>query len=158
MGKTVRIDHRPAPRSKGVPKILKQGRLEDAHPEPEVPTDEVVQLRKQVTEQRGEIERLETAVSVKTAETKQLKQSLQHARDETARAHEEAQQPELEGTIPSCIEIVTVDDIQRDQDNATLTVLADLDGTIGETLVRLPVDQIIAMIRKKKQDGKPTDG
>ena len=83
MGKNRTIDHRRPPRSAGIPMKLHNGFSVPANPEPEVATDEVVQLRKETTQQRGALEEMERKLRTKTAETQALKQALQDARDET---------------------------------------------------------------------------
>ncbi|KKN41371.1 hypothetical protein LCGC14_0723920 [marine sediment metagenome] len=130
--------------------VMRNGLRVQANPEPEVATDEVVQLRRETAKQRGCIEALEQKVRVKTAETAGLKQQLQNARDETNYLRLQAQQPELEGTVPNRIEIVTVDDISRQNGTATMTVLADVDGTVGETHVLIPIPQLKAVIKGKQ--------
>jgi len=151
MGKVIIVDHRQPPASAKIPKILRGGEKVPANPEPEIPTDEVVQLRRQVITHKGEIEEMDRRLRIKTAETRQLKQSLQDARDETHHVRQQAQQPELEGTVPERIEIITMDDIERHDDNVTVQVLANLDGTVGETQLSLSVQQLKILIKRKKQ-------
>jgi hypothetical protein len=151
MGKKRFIDHRQPPRSAGVPQVLRNGTKVPASPEPEIETDEVVQLRRRTVKQRTEIEELDRKLRVKSAEVAALKQQLQNARDETRNVLREAQQPELEGHTPERIEIVTVDDISRENDVATMKVLADLDGTVGETNIVVPVQQLKSIIRQKQR-------
>lgn len=150
MGRHKTIDHRPPPRSAGIPMVLKGGEKVPAHPVAEVATDEVVQLRLLTRQQRGAIDGLEQQVQVSQAQLQGLKQQLQDARDETHNLRRLQQQPEQEGKMPNRIEIVTVDAIKRSGNQATMTVLADLDGTVGETHVVIPVKQIKTLIRQKK--------
>ena len=134
--------------------VLKNGEKVPAHPVPEVETDEVVQLRRLTRQQAGAIDNLEQKLRVNQAELQGLKQQLQDARDETTNIRRLQQQPEQEGLLPNRIEIVTVDEIKRSGDTATMTVLADLDGTVGETHVVLPVKQVKLLIQQKQQAKK----
>lgn len=152
MGKHIIIDHREAPPAAKIPMVVRNGIGVPANPEPEVPTDEVVQLRQKTEQQRGKIEALNQQVRIKTAETKALKRSLQDARDEAANLRYQRQQPELEGHMPARIEIATIDDIERQDDIVSLKVLADVDGTVGETEVQLSFQQLKLIIKAKRQE------
>lgn len=152
MGKNRFMDHRRPPKSAGIPQILRGGQKVPYEPEPEIPTDEIVQLRRETVRQRGEIEELERKLRVATAQLKGIKQQLQDARDETRYLRHQQQQPELEGQVPNRIEIVTVDAIQRQNETATMLVLADIDGTMGETNVVMPIPQLKRIIKRKQKE------
>ncbi len=158
MGRHRTIDHRQPPRAAGIPMILKGGEKVPSHPVAEVATDEVVQLRALVRHQAGAVDGLEQKLRVSRAELQGLKQALQDARDETTNIRRLQQQPEQEGQLPNRIEIVTVDEIKRSGDTATMTVLADLDGTVGETHMVMPVNQVKILIKQKQAKKVQPDG
>lgn len=159
MGKYRHIDHREPPREAGIPKIARNGLKVDYDPVPEDPNDPLVVARKQVVELGGQLSRAQEKLRIAETETKMLKQALNDAREESVGLRQQMRAREDEGITAERIEIVTVDEIERAGDTATVTALCDVDGHVDEARVVIPVSLIKQLIQKKrKTNGQPPAG
>lgn len=162
MGKRRHIDHRRPPKEAGIPRVLRQGKKVAAHPEPESPEEQ--KRREAQTALEGRAGQLEEQLRVKDIEVQALKQLVIDAREalaaNRAKQLEAAAEPAAdEPPAPQRINIVTVDDIEKNQSTATLQVLLEADGAVGEAVVTIPVEQLKQIIRQKKrkaQDAQST--
>jgi len=159
MGKKKHIDHRQPSREAGIPKIMRHGLKVEYDPVPEDPNDPLVIARKQAVELGGQLTRAQEKLQIAEAETKMLKQALNDAREESVALRQQMRTKEDEGVTADRIEIVTVDEIQRAGDTATITALCDVDGHVDEAQVVIPVSLIKQLIQKKrKTNGQHTTG
>jgi len=154
MGKHKIIDHRQPSAAAKLPRVLKGGEKVLANPIPEVPTDEVVQLRKETTKLRSQIDEYERKLRVADAQVAGLKQQLQNARDEATNLRRQQQQPEMEGSLPELVELISVDDIQRHGDTATIKGMVQADDVLGESELVIPVQQLKNIIKLKQKQRK----
>lgn len=138
MGRTRHIDHRNPPRSAGVPRVLRGGVPVEANPTTPYETEEVTHLRQALQTQEAAVatatERLQTAQT----ETAALKTVLETVREENAGLRKRLQEAEEAGWTADRIEVVTVNEQERGEDNVTLLALVDVDGSVGNATVLLP--------------------
>jgi len=150
MGKHRFIDHRRPPKEAGQPKILRGGVKVDPHPIPDPP--DVQARRKAEQAKQRELDEAQRLFRVKEAEAKMFRQQAIDARDALAalQVKQQEQAVQDEPTAPTRIEIVQIDDVHKDDATATLDVLLEADGVVGEATVVLPVDQLKAIIKQKR--------
>jgi len=113
--------------------------------EPEV--DEVEQEKLRLEAERDDFER---QAKVAKAERNAERSFREAAQDEATNLRKKLDVIENEGKLPTYVEVLTVDGIERDGTAAILHCTADVDGTIGDTNVIVPVEQIKEAIRKAR--------
>lgn len=150
MGRMRHIDHRQPPREAGIPRVLRDGKSTPYDPEPVNPSDPLVKAKQELEALRNRVEVAEQTTKVKEAETKSLKDMVRSAREESQYLRTQLQEKKEEGVKIDKVEVVTVDEISRAGDTATLSAVCQIDGRVDDATIILPVDVLKDLIKRKK--------
>lgn len=150
MGKMRHIDHRQPPREAGIPKVLRNGKSTPYDPEPINPNDPLVQAKQEIETLKNRVEVAEQTTKVKETEAKSLKDMVRSAREESQYLRTQLQEQKEEGVTVDKVEVVTVDEISRSGNVATLSAVCQIDGRVDDATIVLPVDVLKDLIKRKK--------
>jgi predicted nuclease with TOPRIM domain len=154
MARMKRIDHRPPPREACIPRIERLGNAVPYSQETKFEDERIVALRNELTQAKAELEEIRQRITTREAELKAMQTALASAREESSNLRSKLQGLDVEGQMPERVEIVSVDNIKRNGQTATLNCICEVDNVVGATTLVLPVEQIKQLIKTKKKGQK----
>ena len=115
---------------------------------------EVDEAIRQAAKVQAECDRLEQQAAVSKAELDASRNFTNAAQEEAKTLREQMAKVKEEGLAPSYVEILSIDNIERDEDGlATIVCTADFGGNVMDTEIIIPINHLKTII-KGKQNGR----